>query len=169
MTNPNSRTTRLSEFITKLYPWGHGHQIKALAAFVEALLEAKSCTQAKMAATFENKKAAVKRLARFLHNRRLRTKDLAAGVATEFVSHLVRHAFIRIAIDWTVENGVHTLVASAIIGRRALPIYWRSYEEGTFKGHRSRIERAFVERLFQVILRDVPRAKLIVTADRGFA
>lgn len=169
MTNPNSRTTRLTEFITKLYPWGHGHQLKAFVAFVAALLEARSCTQAKLAETFENKKAAVKRLSRFLHNPRLRTKDLAEGVATEFVSHVSRHAFVRIAIDWTVENGIHTLVASAIIGRRAVPIYWRSYDEGTFKGHRSKIERAFVERLFKVILRDVPRRKLIVTADRGFA
>jgi Transposase DDE domain len=169
MNNPNSRTTRLTEFITKLYPWGHGHQIKAFVAFVGALLEAKSCTQAKMAATFENKKAAVKRLSRFLHNPRLQTKDLAEGVATEFVSHVSRHAVVRIAIDWTVENGIHTLVASAILGRRAVPIYWRAYDEGTFKGHRSKIERAFVERLFKVILRDVARAKFIVTADRGFA
>src|SRR5205085_4289162 len=154
MTNPNSRTTRLTEFITKLYPWGHGHQIKAFVAF---------------AATFENKQAAVKRLSRFLHNPRLRTKDLAAGVATEFVVHVSRHACVRIALDWTVEHGIHTLVASAIIGRRAVPIYWRSYEEGSFKGHRSKLERAFVERLFKVILRDLPRRKLIVTADRGFA
>lgn len=169
MTNPNSRTTRLTEFITKLYPCGHGHQIKAFVAFVEALLEAKSCTQARIAATFENKVAAVKRLSRFLHNPRLRTKDLAQGVAREFVSHIARHAVIRIAIDWTVENGIHTLVASAIIGRRAVPTYWRSYDEGTFKGHRSKIERAFVERLFKLILRDMPRSKVIVTADRGFA
>lgn len=90
MTKPKSPTTRLTEFITKLYPWAHGHQIKAFVAFVGALLEAKSCTQAKIAATFENKKAALKRLSRFLHNRRLRTKDLAEGVATEFVSHVVR-------------------------------------------------------------------------------
>src|SRR5215212_7107161 len=111
MTNPNSRTTRLTEFITKLYPWGHGHQLKAFVAFVAALLEAKSCTQAKIAETFENKKAAVKRLSRFLHNIRLRTKDLAEGVATEFISYVSRHAFVRMAIDWTVENGIHTLVA----------------------------------------------------------
>lgn len=169
MTNPNSRTTRLKEFITKLYPSAHGHQIKAFVAFVAALLEARSCTQAKLAATFENKKAAVKRLSRFLHNPRLRTKDLAEGVATEFVSHVARHAFVRIAIDWTVDNGIHTLVASAILGRRAVPIYWRAYDEGSFKGHRSKLERAFVERLFKVILRDLPRHKLVVTADRGFA
>ena len=167
--NTSSRTIRLTELITRLYPWVHGHQIKAFVAFVGALLEVKSCTQAKMAETFENKKAALKRLSRFLHNPRLRTKDLAEGVATEFLAHVSRYAFIRIAIDWTIENGIHTLVASAVIGRRAVPIYWRSYDEGTFKGHRSQIERAFVDRLFKVILRDVPRGKLIVTADRGFA
>lgn len=169
MTNTNSRTTRLEEFITKLYPAAHGHQVKAFVAFVGALLEAKSCVQAKIADTFENKKAALKQLSRFLHNPRLRTKELAEGVAREFVSHVAKHAVVRIAIDWTVENGIHTLCASAIIGRRAVPIYWRSYDEGTFKGHRSKLERAFVERLFKLILRDVARAKLIVTADRGFA
>lgn len=167
--NPNSRTTRLKEFITKLYPSAHGHQIKAFVAFVGALLEAKSCVQAKIADTFENKKAAPKQLSRFLHNPRLGTKELAEGVAREFVSHVARHAFVRIALDWTVENGIHTLAASAILGRRAVPIYWRSYEEGTFKGHRSKLERAFVERLFKVILRDLGRAKLLLTADRGFA
>ena len=169
MKNPSSCPTRLKEFITKLYPLAHGHQIKAFVAFVTALLEARSCAQAKIAATFENKKAAVKRLSRFLHNTRLRTKNLAEGVATEFILHVSRHAFVRIAIDWTVENAIHTLVASANIGRRAVPLYWRSYDQGTFKGHRSKIERAFVDRLFKVILRDLPRRKLIVTADRGFA
>jgi len=169
MKTQNSLTTHLSEFITKLYAWGHGHQIKGFVAFVGALLEARSCRQTKIAETFENKKAAVKRLSRFLHNPRLRTKELAAGVATEFVTHIARHAFVRMAIDWTVENGIHTLVASVIVGRRAVPIYWRAYEAGTLKGHRSQLERAFVERLFKVVLRDIPRGKLIVTADRGFA
>jgi len=50
-----------------------------------------------------------------------------------------------------------------------VPVYWRSYVVGRLKGHRSRIERAFVERLVRVALRDVPHSKLIVTADRGFA
>jgi hypothetical protein len=76
---------------------------------------------------------------------------------------------MRVAIDWTVEDDKHLLVASAIIGRRAVPVYWRSYAAGRLKGHRSRIERAFVERLVRFALRDVPRSKLIVTADRGFA
>lgn len=169
MNTPNSLTTRLPEFIMKLFPWAHGHQINGFIAFVGALLEARSCSQAKLAETFENKKAAVKRLSRFLHNSRLRTKDLAEGVATEIVAHIARHAFVRIAIDWTVENGIHLLVASAVIGRRAVPIYWRAYDQGTFKGHRSALERAFVRRLFEVVLRDVARGKLIVTADRGFA
>ncbi len=169
MTEPNFRTTRLLEFITSLYPWAHGHQKKGLAKFVGALLAAKSCAQSKLANEFENKKAALKQLSRLLHNPRLRTHDLAEGVAQAFVAHLARYAVIRIALDWTVEDGKHLLVASAIIGRRAVPLYWRAYAEGDFKGHRSRIERAFVERLIKLILRDVPRSKLLLTADRGFA
>jgi len=104
-----------------------------------------------------------------LHNDRLRTDALAAGVAQQFVAHLGRYAWVRIALDWTVEDGQHLLVAAAIIGRRAVPIYWRAYAAGTFKRHRSQLERAFVTRLFKVILRDVPRAKVVFTADRGFA
>src|SRR5438552_14281816 len=96
MNNTNPQTTRLLQFITKLYPWAHGHQIKACAAFVGALLKAKSCTQTKLAAEFENKKAAVKRLSRFLHNPRLDTAALAEGVAREFVAHLARHTCVRI-------------------------------------------------------------------------
>ena len=169
MTEQNSRTTRLLEFITALYPWAHGHQKKGLTKFVGALLEIKSCTQAKLASAFEKKKAALKQLSRLLHNERLRTAELAEGVATEVVAHLARHVVVRIALDWTVEDGKHLLVASVIVGRRAVPLYWRAYAAGSFKGHRSRLERAFVRRLVEVILRDLPRHKLLLTADRGFA
>jgi hypothetical protein len=166
---PITQTTRLLEFITALYPWTHGHQKKALCDFIAALLEIKSCTQAKLAGAFENKVAAARRLTRLLHNQRLRTDDLAEGVAQQFVAHLGRYAWVRIALDWTVENGQHLLVASAVIGRRAVPIYWRAYTEGTLKTHRSQLEQAFVKRLFTIILRDVARAKIVFTADRGFA
>ena len=164
-----SRTTRLREFITTLYPWAHGHQRKALADFVAALLTVKSCSQAALAGAFEKKKAAQKRLTRWLHNERLDPDALAQGVAQEIVAHLARHRLVRLALDWTVEDDKHVLVASLIVGRRAVPLYWRVYRAGTFKHHRSRLERAFVQRLFEVILRAVPRAQCLLTADRGFA
>ena len=169
MNNPNSLSTRLPEFIKSLYPWAHGHQAKCFVAFVGALLQAKSCMQTKLASEFENKKAAVKRLSRFLHNDRLDTAALAAGVAQAFVAHLARQVCVRIALDWTVENDIHTLVATAILGRRGVPLYWRSYAAGTFKNHRSQLERAFCQRLFQVVLKDVARHRFIFTADRGFS
>lgn len=164
-----SRTTRLREFITTLYPWAHGHQRKALADFVAALLAVKSCSQAALAGAFEKKKAAQKRLTRWLHNERVDPNDLAQGVALEIVAHLARHALVRLALDWTVEDDKHVLVASVIVGRRAVPLYWRVYAAGTFKHHRSRLERAFVQRLFELVLREVPRAHCLLTADRGFA
>src|SRR2546428_8176547 len=138
MTRPNSRTTRLLEFITALYPWPHGHQKKGLAKFVGALLETKSCTQAKLASAFEKKKAAIKQLSRLLHNERLRTDELAEGVATEIVAHLARRVCVRIALDWTIEDGKHLLVASVIVGRRAVPPYWRAHPARSATGARSR-------------------------------
>jgi hypothetical protein len=76
MTNTNSRTTRLTKFIAALYHRAHGHQINGLVSFVGALLEIKSCTQAKLVSAFENKKAALKRLSRLLYNERLQTDHL---------------------------------------------------------------------------------------------
>lgn len=104
-----------------------------------------------------------------LHNKLLRTDELAAGVAQQLVAHLGHYTLVRIALDWTVEGDKHLLVASAVLGRRALPLYWRAYAAGTFKRHRSQLERAFVTRLCKFILRDVPRHKLLLTADRGVA
>lgn len=139
MANIDSRTTRLLDSITALYPWAHGHQKKGLTRFVGAVLEIKSCTQAKLASAFEKKKAALKQLSRLWHNERLRTAELAEVVATE------------------------------IVGRRGVPLYWRAYPADSLKGHRSHLERAFLQRLCEVILRDLPRPQLLLTADRGFA
>jgi hypothetical protein len=88
MNYPNSRTTRQLEFVTALYPWAHGHQKKGPGDFAGALLEIKSCTQAKLAGAFENKVAAVKRLTRLLHHNRLRTEALAEGVAQQCLAPL---------------------------------------------------------------------------------
>ena len=165
----DSRTTRLLAFITALYPWAHGHQKKATAHFVAAVLDVKSCSQAALAGAFENKTAALKRLSRYLHNERLAVRPLAEGVAGQVVAQLARHVTVRIALDWTIEDQQHLLVASVLLGRRAVPLYWHAYEASTLKGHRSRYERAFVRQLIERVLRDLPRRQLLMTADRGFA
>jgi hypothetical protein len=54
---------------------------------------------------------------------------------------------VHLTIDWTSEGDQHLLV----VGRRALPIYWRAYEQSTLKGHMKRYERAVIKRAFKLI------------------
>ncbi len=54
-------------------------------------------------------------------------------------------------------------------GPRAIPLFWRAYDETQLKDHRSAIERGFVQLLFAEVLGDITRRRFIVTADRAFA
>jgi len=76
---------------------------------------------------------------------------------------------VRVAIDWTIEDNQHLLVVSLIVGRRAVPIYWRAYDQSVLKGRMRRYELAVVRRALERLLRVVASARVCVTADRGFA
>lgn len=152
-----------------MLPAAHGHQQKAVFDFVTALISVQSCCQAKLARFFGNQEAALKRLARFLRNERLDMQQLALSTARAIVSQLPLSGPVRIAIDWTIEDKQHLLVASLMVGRRAVPLFWRAYAEQELKDRRSSYEREFVRTLVRELLFDVSVRRLIVTADRGFA
>ena len=82
---------------------------------------------------------------------------------------LPAHGSVRLAIDWTIEGDQHLLVVSLIIGRRAIPVYWRAYEASVLKGRRTRYEQAVIKRVLTRLLKCVQPGRLIVRADRGFA
>ena len=63
----------------------------------------------------------------WLDNERLKPKDLAEAVIHQALSQVPRSRRVRFAIDWTSEADQHLLVISLVVGRRALPIYWRAY------------------------------------------
>src|SRR3954469_12209570 len=75
-----SLPTRLSDYIAFLLPWAHGHQLKAIGAFVAAIIEQQTACQAQLARYFGHQEAAVKRLSRLLHNERLDPRLLADAV-----------------------------------------------------------------------------------------
>jgi hypothetical protein len=56
-----------------------------------------------------------------------------------------------------------------IVGRRAVPIYWRAYNAAVLKGRMQRYELAVIRRAVTRIIRKVGRRRVRVTADRGFA
>jgi hypothetical protein len=161
-------TTRLQDYIKELLPWAHGHQVKSIATFVAAILEKQTGNQAELARTQGNQEAAVKRLSRLIHNERLNPKDLPEWLCRKALERLPRTGKVRIAIDWTTEEDQHLLAVSLVIGRRALPIFWRAYEQSVLKGRMKRYELAVVKRAFKLIFQFVRPSRIRLTADRGF-
>jgi hypothetical protein len=87
-----SLPTRLSDYIAFLLPWAHGHQLKAISDFVAAIIEQQTACQAQLARYFGNQEAAVKRLARLLHNERLDPRLLTDAVLLQALHQLPKHA-----------------------------------------------------------------------------
>src|SRR6266446_4680653 len=169
MTPQYSQPTRLSDYIAFLLPWAHGHQRKAIGDFVAAIIEQQTACQAQLARYFGNQEAAVKRLSRLLHNERLDPRLLADAVLLQALHQLPKHGKVRLAIDWTIEANQHLLVVSLVVGRRAVPIYWRAYDASVFKGRMQRYELAVIRRAVGRVAPAVGKRRVIITADRGFA
>jgi hypothetical protein len=167
--NQSSLTTRLGEYISLVLPDAHGHQRKAVSDFVRALISAQSCCQATLARFFDNFEAASRRLTRLLHNSRLSPDESARSHARALVARLPAHGAVRLSLDWTTEETQHLLVASLRVGGRALPLYWRSYQDTELKERMSFYEREFVRALFDELLGSAARRRFILTADRWFA
>jgi hypothetical protein len=136
---------------------------------VLALLSTKSCCQAALAPFFDNFEAASRRLTRFLHNPRLELAEMTRQTARVLVSQLPLVGTIRLSIDWTIEDQQHLLVASLCTGSRAIPLYWRAYNQDSLKDRRSSYEQDFVRTLMGEVLHPIARSRLLFTADRAFA
>ncbi len=169
MQSPDSATTRLDHYIVDMLPWAHGHQRKAIRDFVQAIIAQQTGCQAQLARHFDNQEAATKRLSRLLHNDRLEPRHLADAVLLQALVQLPAHGPVRLALDWTIEGPQHLLVVSLIVGRRAVPIYWRAYDATVLKGRMQRYELAVMRRALTRVIQKVGRRRVRVTADRGFA
>src|SRR2546422_9095292 len=125
MTHQDADTTSLIDYITKVLPWAHGHQLKGIAIFVRAIIEKQTGTQAELARGLGNQEAALKRLSRLLHNPRLAPHRLADAVLAQALGQLPPKGKVRLALDWTIEGQQHLLVVSLVTGGRAVALYWR--------------------------------------------
>jgi hypothetical protein len=153
-----------------MLPWAHGHQRKGIRDFVQAIIDPQTGCQAQLARRFGNQEAAAKRLSRLLHNERLEPRHLADAILLQALVQLPTHGPVRLAIDWTIEGSQHLLVISLIVGRHAVPIYWRAYyDAAVLKGRMKRYERAVIRRAVTRVIHMVGRRRVRVMADRGFA
>src|SRR5918994_5157930 len=146
MTPQDSWTTRLKEYIAKVFPWAHGHQLKGIVTFVGAIIEKRSGNQAELARGLGNQEAALKRLSRLLHNPRLAPHRLADAVLAQALRQVPPTGKVRLALDWTIEGSQHLLVVSLVTGGRAVPLYWRAYAATVLKGRMRRYEMAVIRR-----------------------
>ena len=169
MTPQDSWTTRLKEYIATVLPWAHGHQLKGITTFVDAIIEKQTGTQAELARGLGNQEAAVKRLSRLLHNPRLAPPRLADAVLAQTLRQLPATGKVRLALDWTIAGSQHLLVVSLVTGGRAVPLYWRAYDATVLKGRMRRYEMAVIRRVVTRVQRELGSRRLIVTAARGFA
>src|SRR5262249_29366387 len=164
----HSRTTRLEHYINTIMAETHGHQRKAFGDFITALLVVRTCCQATLARYFANFEAASRRLTRWLHNPRLEPPAQARAHAQAVVAQLPLAGTVRVASDWTTADQQHLLVASLIVGRRAVPLYWEAYTTAERKGQQRAVEQAFRRQVVEQEVAKVERERLVVTADRGF-
>lgn len=162
----NSIPTRLADYVTAVLANEHGHRRNAVTVFVLALITVQSCCQARLARFFDNHEAALKRLARLLRNDRF--EDFILAHALYLVARLPRCGFVRVAIDWTSEDTQHLLVASLVVGRRAVPLVWKAYAGSELKGRTHEYEREMLRVLINTVFKDLDRERILITADRGF-
>jgi Transposase DDE domain len=167
--NKDALATRLNQYISLVLPDAHGHQQKAVSDFVRALIAVQTCCQAALARFFDNFEAASKRLSRLLHNARLSTEELAWAHARALLAQLPESGPLRLSLDWTTEDTQHLLVASVRVGGRAIPLYWRAYQDSELKARMTGYEQEFVRLLFNQVLCALARQRFILTADRWFA
>jgi hypothetical protein len=104
-----------------------------------------------------------------LHNERLEPRHLAEAVLLQALVPLPAHGPVRLALAWTTDGAQPLLVVSLMIGRRAIPIYWRADAATVLKGRRQRYDRAGIRRALTCVLRKVGPRRVRVTADRGCA
>lgn len=159
----------VQEYIQAMLPWAHGHQIKGLTDYVLAILDHPTGNQANLVRGMGNQEAALKRLTRLNHNERLAPRKLADSVLAQAIAQLPSQGKVRLAMDWTIEGSQYLLTISLILRGRAVPIYWRAYNESALKGRMRRYEVAMFKRVLTRMKPHVRLSRLRVTADRGFA
>jgi hypothetical protein len=162
---PASLFDYIKEVVGKL----HGHQIKGIADFVFAIIEQRTAVQANLAGVFGNQEAASKRIARLLKNERISAKQLSERVFEQLLKQLPKMGKIRLAFAWTIEDKRYLLVLSLVRNGRAIPLFWRGYEESRLGNKMKLIERAMLKRVLKRVTAEVGKRRIILTAERGFA
>jgi hypothetical protein len=141
-------------------------QAKTLAALVAGALGVQRISLANIGRRMLGRaKHQIKRCWRFCANERVEASLAMAGILRRLLKK--RHKPLLVALDWVDIRGYQTLMASAVLQGRAVPLCWASCHRQVYDGHRSR--NAFEESLLLVLRSMIPLSvRVILLADRGF-
>lgn len=141
-------------------------QAKTLADLVAAAMSVQRVSLAAIGRQMAGAaKHQIKRCWRFIANDRVETTDAMRGIVARLVKK--RKKALIVALDWVDIRGFQTLVASAVLKGRSIPLCWASTTGHVYEGHKSR--NAFEESLLLVLRTMIPQSiQVILLADRGF-
>jgi len=157
--------SQIVPFIRSVFQRGHGKRQATLATLVSALVTVGKVGVAALGHGIRSKvahKHRIKQVDRFLGNRKLHVDDWCEDLLGAVLG--ARRA-VTIAIDWTKVGLWPVLVASVVVRRRGVPVYWATCDWHTLARSQNAFEEAFLLRLRLMIPRDVDVTLLF---DRGF-
>lgn len=141
-------------------------QSRTLAALVAAAVRTERLNLASIGRTMAGAVAAkhtIKRVWRFTCNRRVEVHTAMAGVVKALTRR--RKKPLIVSFDWTDVRDLHTLMAAACIGGRAVPLVWASYTGKSLKRSQNSLEDRLLRKLRGLIPMSAP---VTILADRGF-
>ena len=141
-------------------------QAKTLAALVAAAVPTERFSLANLGRALAGParcKHKIKRVARFVANRRVTVADGMAGLIARLCRG--RRDPLVVALDWVEVRAFHTLVAAAVADGRSVPLLWASYPEWELHKSQNNLEEGLL-RLLRALVPD--RVRLLLLADRGF-
>lgn len=141
-------------------------QQKTLAAIVFGALAVGHVTLAALGRAMAGPARAkhrIKRVDRFLANRRIEPTEAMRGVVAQLLRPRKKRAII--AVDWVDIRQRLVLVAALCLPGRAVPLCWAAYEKWQLYKSQNQLE----EGLFLVLRSLIPAGvKVTIVADRGF-
>ena len=160
------RSTTISWVVSVCAVYIRLSQAKTLGILIAAAMRNQRISLANLGRQMAgNVKHQIKRAWRFCANDRVEVSDAMRGVVDRLVKK--RKKPLLVALDWVDLKGYQTLLASAVLEGRSIPLCWASCMGHVYDGHRSR--NAFEESLLLVLRTMIPRElKVILLADRGF-
>jgi hypothetical protein len=156
---------RILRAIEGMYQGKHQKRVRTLSVLVSALVLVGKVGVAALGRAIRTRvspKHAIKRVDRFLSNTKIEVDEWCADLVRTVIGPRKR---VKLAIDWTKIGPWPVLVASVVVQRRGIPVYWATCDLSALSRSLNAFEEGFLTRLRSMIPPDV---EVTLLFDRGF-